>query len=128
MLTVLVVAGCRRAQREEHAPQLTSAPSARVDGYLAGWGVRTKGTRIAELPGAELTHIIYAFARITDDGRLALGDPCLDAGACDSTSTGARPSPGAPSDSARSAEGGNMAALRELKTRFPSGLNLAASP
>ena len=116
LTAVLLSTGCGSARHSSSTP---ATPPARVVGYLASWGVRTKGTRIAELPGAELTHIIYAFARITDDGRLALGDPCLDAGDCDSTSIGARPSPGAPSDGTRSVEGGNMAALRELKTRFP---------
>jgi len=102
-----LLTGCGSTPRSSSAPSPSLATSpARVVGYLAGWGVRTKGTRIADLPGAELTHIIYAFARITDDGRLALADPCLDAGECDSTAT-------------RSLDGGNIAALRELKTRHP---------
>ena len=108
-LAALASVGCRNKPRPEPAPQSTAAPTARIVGYLASWGVRTKGTRIADLPGAELTHIIYAFARITDDGRLALADPCLDAGECDSTGTAAT----------NPVEGGNMAALRELKSRHP---------
>jgi chitinase len=93
------------------APSATPAPAAspsRIVGYLASWGVRSKGTRIAELPGGELTHIIYAFARITDDGRNALGDPCVDIGECNSN--------GAP----RSTDGGNFAELRKLKERYPN--------
>ena len=90
--------------------QVSTTPAnepARIVGYLASWGVRSKGTRIAELPGAELTHIIYAFARVTEDGRLALGDACLDTGACDSTAT------------SRTTDGGNFAELRRLKERYP---------
>lgn len=107
--------GCGSAQRSSSAPQPTPGSPPRIVGYLASWGVRTKGTRIAELPGAELTHIIYAFARITDDRRLALADPCLDAGACDSTVT----ERARPTGSTQASEGGNIAALRELKNRHP---------
>ena len=38
--------------------------SPRVVAYLASWGVRSKGTRIADLPGDRLTDVIYAFAVI----------------------------------------------------------------
>ena len=108
-LAGLVVAGCGSGPRATGTPQPAVAQTPRIIGYLAGWGVRTKGTRIAELPGTELTHIIYAFARITDDGRLALGDPCLDVGECDSTAT----------STARATESGNFAELRRLKERHP---------
>jgi chitinase len=93
-----------------HAPRPAAVPEAappRIVGYLASWGVRSKGTKIADLPGNELTHIIYAFARVTEDSRLALGDPCLDIGQCDSTA--APPAK----------DGGNFAELRRLKDRYP---------
>jgi len=77
----------------------------RVVGYLASWGVRSKGTRIAELPAKDLTHIFYAFANISDDGRVILGDPCVDIGVC---ATGAPLGPG-----------GNFAELESLKKRYP---------
>ena len=63
-------------------PGWPAPPGPRIIGYLASWGVRPKGIRIADLPGDQLTHIIYAFARITEDGRFALGDPCIDVGQC----------------------------------------------
>jgi chitinase len=91
------------------APQ-PSNPSPRIVGYLASWGVRSKGTRIADLPGDQLTHIVYAFARITEDGRFALGDPCLDVGQC--TAPPAAPLP--------STDRGNFAELRRLKERYPN--------
>jgi len=79
-----------------------------IAGYLAGWSVRTRGTRIEDLPAAKyLTHVIYAFGRVAADGRAALGSTCLDAGLCDdSASVGGR-------------SGGNFAALAELKRRYP---------
>ena len=77
----------------------------RVVGYLASWGVRTKGTRIAQLPAKDLTHIFYAFAKIGHDGRVTLGNSCFDIGVCDSAQA---------VDS-----GGNFAELQRLKQRNP---------
>src|SRR2546423_15353709 len=59
-----------------------SAPPMRVVGYLASWGVRTKGSSIARLPAKHLTHIFYAFAEIASDGSVRLGNRCIDVGAC----------------------------------------------
>jgi len=85
----------------------TSAPRMRVVGYLASWGVRSKGTRIAQLPAKDLTDIFYAFAQVTPDGRVTLGDPCIDVGVCDSLTTAVN-------------AGGNFAELRRLKERNPN--------
>jgi chitinase len=100
---LIVVASCSAPPRPA-PPTVQTRPV--VAGYLAGWGVRSKGTNIAALPG-ELTHVIYAFARVGDDGRAALGDPCLDAGICRDSTT------------SRETPGGNFAALAELKRRQP---------
>jgi chitinase len=83
-----------------------------VVGYLASWGVGSKGTRIADLPAKDLTHIFYAFAKIGKDGRVVLFNPCIDIGACDL----AQPVGG----------GGNFAELERLKWRYPH-LKLAIS-
>jgi len=99
-----IVAACAIGPRTAATP----APTARVVGYLASWGVRSKGTRIAELPADRLTHIIYAFARVAPDGRLALGDACLDLGECAGRSGQGGVGPG-----------GNFAQLRSLKRRYP---------
>ena len=107
-LAAFLLPACGGGSRAPTPPP-APATAPRVIGYLAGWGVQTKGTRIADLPGAELTHIIYAFARIADDGRLTLSDPCLDAGQCDSVATPAT----------HRAGGGNFAELRRLKERHP---------
>src|ERR1700694_3487500 len=58
------------------APRAPSGPSVhRVVGYLASWGVGSKGTRIAELPARDLTHIFYAFGEIRDDGQAGIANP-----------------------------------------------------
>jgi len=61
----------------------STAAATRVVGYMASWGVRTKGASIAALPARQLTHIFYAFALIGNDGSVTLGDRCIDVGACD---------------------------------------------
>lgn len=87
------------------APPSPAADAPKIVAYLASWGVRSKGTRIAELPGDRLTHLIYAFANVGADGMMALEDPCLDAGRCGSGSA--------------TSTGGNFAQLRALKERHP---------
>ena len=57
-------------------PSPDAGPSVpRVVGYLASWGVGSKGTRIAELPARDLTHIFYAFGEIRDDGQAGVDNP-----------------------------------------------------
>ena len=56
-----LLAACSHAPRRAAVPEVVPP---RIVGYLASWGVRSKGTKIADLPGNELTHIIYAFARV----------------------------------------------------------------
>jgi chitinase len=89
-------------------------PATRVVGYLASWGVRTKGAAIADLPARDLTHIFYAFADIAADGSVALGNRCVDVGACGRSA----PLPDRPR--------GNFGELRRLKARYPH-LKLAIS-
>jgi chitinase len=82
-----------------------AAPPRRVVGYFASWGVKSKGTRIADLPAKDLTHIYYAFAKIGSEGRVILSDTCIDIGVCGSTL------PLNP--------GGNFAEFARLKARNP---------
>lgn len=94
--------------------QASAHPQTRVVGYLASWGVRTKGAAIANLPARQLTHIFYAFAEIASDGSVMLGDRCVDVGACGRNALlPARPA-------------GNLGELRRLKARYPH-LKLAIS-
>ena len=96
---------CAPARTVAPVPTVVEGGEPRVVGYLASWGVRSKGTRIADLPGDRLTHVIYAFAVIGPDGAMELADPCLDAGEC---ASGTPPTPG-----------GNFGQLRALKERHP---------
>jgi len=101
----------REFQRADIA---TTAPPMRVVGYLASWGVRSKGTAIANLPAKHLTHIFYAFGEIARDGSVTLGDSCADVGAC------------AKGEPLPTVARGNFGELRRLKERFPH-LRLAIS-
>src|SRR5436305_4459555 len=89
------------------APFTTAAPPMRVVGYLASWGVKSKGTPIAKLPANQLTHIYYAFALIDQSGAVVLGDRCVDIGVC------------ARAESSPAQPGGNFGELRKLKAKNP---------
>ena len=93
--------------REVYKKSDASAPPMRVVGYLASWGVHTKGTSIAKLPAKHLTHIFYAFAEIAPDGSVTLGNRCIDVGACGKDAPLPR------------VAGGNFRELRRLKARYP---------
>ena len=108
----LVSASPRGPGGESEIAAASAAP--RVVGYLASWGVRTKGASIAALPARQLTHIFYAFALIGSDGSVMLGDRCVDVGACGRGATlPVRPR-------------GNFGELKLLKARNPH-LKLAIS-
>lgn len=102
-LALFILVGCAGA-KTARAPRASDRPL--VVGYLASWGVRTKATRIADLPADRLTHVFYAFGLIGPDGQAQLGDACLDVGECTGSATAPTP-------------GGNFAALRTLKARYP---------
>jgi chitinase len=72
-LYVAIVVGCT-SSTPAPIPLSVSSPQ-RVVGYLASWGVGTKGTRIADLPARDLTHIFYAFSEIRPDGRTGVDNP-----------------------------------------------------
>jgi len=57
----------------------TSAASSEkiVVGYYASWSAYSGYTPL-DIPAANLTHINYAFAKIGDDLKIALGDPYID--------------------------------------------------
>jgi chitinase len=58
-----------------HPPSPESDPGLpRVVGYLASWGVGSKGTRIADLPARDLTHIFYAFGDVGSDGHAGVAN------------------------------------------------------
>ena len=82
ILSLGLVAASPRAPAGER-DSVPTAAAARVVGYMASWGVRTKGASIAALPARQLTHIFYAFGLIGSDGSVVLGDRCVDVGACE---------------------------------------------
>lgn len=46
-------------------------------GYYAGWASYS-GFQVTNIDASKLTHINYAFANITDDGEIVVGDPATD--------------------------------------------------
>ena len=85
----------------------------RIVGYYFAPTLR-RGFPVSLIKAEYLTHINYAFAGISDDGRVIVGDPCLDVGACPATAD------------PHAAPGGNFAALRRLKQRHPQLRTLIA--
>ena len=115
LLELLIALTAGVVGTQPNARDTTPAPPAmRVVGYLASWGIRSKGTAIANLPAADLTHIFYAFAEIAPDGSVTLANACLDVGAC------------AKGDTPPDRPAGNFGELGRLKRRFPH-LKLAIS-
>lgn len=55
----------------------TTPASPRLVAYYAGWAAYS-GRDIAQIDASRLTHLIYAFANIGADGRIAVGDPTVD--------------------------------------------------
>ena len=88
IFALVAFASCTPAKRV--ADQSQGPSSMRVVGYLASWGVGTKGTVIADLPARDLTHVFYAFAKIGRDGRVVMMNPCIDIGSCSTDTTGRR--------------------------------------
>jgi chitinase len=72
-----------------------------IAGYLPAWSATPE--TIAALPADALSHLLYAFGTVTEEGRAGLGDPCRDIGDCGTDHM----------------DGGNFAALVALKDRHP---------
>lgn len=103
IVALWTLAACDRGPGRITGPEPATPPAGfRVFGYFGGWDVAS-GVRIADLPVGGLTHLAYAFANVSPDGRVVVGDDCLDAGRCGAGSGG----------------GGNLAALAALKARYP---------
>jgi chitinase len=46
----------------------------RIVGYFVEWGIYQRGYHVADVPADKLTHLNYAFARVTPDGECVLFD------------------------------------------------------
>ncbi|WP_408009957.1 glycoside hydrolase family 18 protein [Pseudalkalibacillus sp. A8] len=75
-------------------------------GYYAGWSAYS-GFDVADIDASKLTHINYAFANISKDGKIAVGDPWVDI---------ENPYPG---DTESQAIKGNFNQLNKLKKQHP---------
>lgn len=76
-LTVACLAACTIACTSSAPPPSPKSGRSlpRVVGYLASWGVSSKGTRIADLPARDLTHIFYAFGDVGPNGLASVANP-----------------------------------------------------
>jgi chitinase len=74
-LLIVSTAACNSNAGLHPPPPLSEHSPPRVVGYLASWGVGSKGTRIANLPARDLTHIFYAFGNVEADGRAGVDNP-----------------------------------------------------
>jgi chitinase len=54
-----------------------------VAGYLSWWSAADRPELFDDLAADKLTHIIYAFGAIDEDGEAALANPCSEIDACD---------------------------------------------
>lgn len=70
------------AVSDEVTPETTPVPEAvATDGgpilaaYYPEWGIYGRNYQIADVPAAELTHLIYAFANLDSNGNVILFDP-----------------------------------------------------
>ncbi len=62
-------------------PARASDQPRRIVGYYASWSAY-KGFYPDNIAVDYLTHFVYAFANISDNGTVILGDPCIDVGDC----------------------------------------------
>lgn len=49
----------------------------KVVGYYGGWGAYS-GYEASDMKASKLTHLNYAFAKISEDGQVQIGDPAVD--------------------------------------------------
>ena len=50
----------------------------KIVGYYPAWSTHARNFQVADIPAQNLTHIIYAFAKISPAGEIALGEPWAD--------------------------------------------------
>lgn len=75
-------------------------------GYYAGWSTYSN-FQVSHIDASKLTHINYAFANISSDGKIAIGDPWADV------------EKSFPGDTADQLYKGNFYQLTKLKEQYP---------
>lgn len=78
-----------------------------VVGYFAEWGIYGRNYHVADIPADKMTHVVYAFAKISESGEVALFDPYAAIDKAYSSDTW--------DESLR----GNFKQLKLLKKRYP---------
>jgi len=70
VMSILVFVGAAHAQ--------TAPETLRVVGYYTSWSIFAPQYDVTQIPAAQLTHLNYAFANISESGECALGDEYAD--------------------------------------------------
>lgn len=86
----------------------------RIVGYYTSWSIYGQQYYVDDVPGDKLTHLLYAFANLSDTGECILGDEYADVQFAyfDDATDPRRDALGNPL-------AGNLAALLRLKERYP---------
>ena len=50
----------------------------KIVGYYPSWGTYAANYQVSRIPAQNLTHVVYAFAKISAGGELVLGDAFAD--------------------------------------------------
>ena len=82
-----------------------------IIGYYTSWSIYDRDYQVMDIPATQLTHVNYAFAKVSNEGTCKLGDPYADV---EKVFTAAN-SANEPSDGLR----GNFGQLRKLKAQHP---------
>lgn len=107
-LMAIVMSGCN--------PKPNLAEGKRVVGYYAQWVADQRGYFVSNIPADKLTHINYAFANVTDDGKCVLGDIAADTGR---VYTAEESVSGKADSTDPTALHGNFNQLLQLKEKYP---------
>ena len=108
LMMTMVLSGCKSTA--------SLAEGKRVVGYYAQWVAAQRGYFVSSIPADKLTHINYAFANVTDDGKCILGDIAADTGRVFTAEESVN---GKADSSDPTALHGNFNQLLQLKEKYP---------
>lgn len=114
-LTLILSACAPQAQPSPVPPSATPAPARRVIGYYASWATE-RGFTASKIHADKLTHINYAFANVSEDGKCIVGDPAADVERAYSAEESVS---GVADSEAEGALRGNFNQLIQLKAKYP---------
>lgn len=75
MMCLWVMVGGVLAADDDAQSEAETTPAPRVVAYYAGWNVYERGYFVRDIPAEKITHLVYAFANISEAGECVLGDP-----------------------------------------------------